>query len=645
MLPSSPGFPTDFKELVRSRTDLVELVGETVTLQPKGREFVGLCPFHDDSNPSLTVSPERQSYKCWSCGEGGDCFSFVMKTQAFEFPVAVRFLAERAHIEIPENHRGGNAAASDEKKRLFGILEWAENEFHRFLLEAREAQRARDYLASRGFDKELITKFRIGYHPDNWNWLQGRSQGKYKAEELVAVRLMGERDGGNGYYDNFVDRVLFPIRDARSRPVAFGGRILPDTKQRTDAKYWNSPDSQFFSKSNLLYAYDIARESIRRSETAIVVEGYTDCITLHQHGLGNAVATLGTSLTDSHVSLLKRLAQRVVLLYDGDEAGQRATERALSMFLAQKLDLRVLTLPEGMDPADFIAERGADELRGRIETATEAWEHKLQSSIARNGLDSIDGSERVQDEMLELMAVVPGLAGDSREDILLNRLAKRTSGNEQQVRRRLARLRRKKSQQGPGGHAESWDGPDNSQNPQHPNESGLGADGAPKLANKHQRWECDLLEIIFAAPESVATIRSEVEPAEFTQQQLRTILEVCFNLADRGVEPSYKRVTAEVEEWDLKRLSLWIEEESRDKDVARKLRMDRTEEQGGERPQFLEQAIQNLKWRREEASHAKAKGQLSGMSPNGGNLDGDAIELLRRQTEFHQRRATRKSAH
>ncbi len=645
MPPSSPGFPTDFKELVRSRTDLVELVGETVTLQPKGREFVGLCPFHDDSNPSLTVSPERQSYKCWSCGEGGDCFSFVMKTQAFEFPVAVRFLAERAHIEIPQNHRGGNSADSDQKKRLFGILEWAENEFHHFLLEASEAQRARDYLASRGFDKELITKFRIGYHPDNWNWLAGRSQGKYKPAEFAAVRLMGERDGGNGFYDNFVDRVLFPIRDARSRPVAFGGRILPDTKQRTDAKYWNSPDSAFFSKSHLLYAHDVARESIRRSETAIVVEGYTDCITLHQHGLGNAVATLGTSLTDSHVSLLKRLAQRVVLLYDGDAAGQRATERALSMFLAQKLDLRVLTLPDGMDPADFIAERGADELRERIETATEAWEHKLQSSIARNGLDSIDGSERVQDEMLELMAVVPGLAGDSREDILLNRLAKRTSGNEQQVRRRLARLRRKKSERGPSGHSESWGGPENSQNPQHPNATGLGAGGVPVLANKHQRWECDLLEIIFAAPESVATIRSEVEPSEFTQQRLRTILEVCFNLSDRGVEPSYERVTAEVEDLDLKRLSLWIEEESRDKDVARKLRMDRTEEQGGERPQFLEQAIQNLKWRREEASHAKAKGQLSGMSPNGGNLDGDAIELLRRQTEFHQRRATRKSAH
>jgi len=636
--PSSPGFPTDFKELLRSRTDIVELVGETVTLQPKGREFVGLCPFHDDSNPSLTVSPERQSYKCWSCGEGGDCFSFVMKTQAFDFPTAMRFLAERSHIEIPQTHRGGNSAASDQKKRLYGILEWAENEFHRFLLEAREAQRARDYLASRGFDKDLITKFRIGYHPDNWNWLQGRSQGKYKAEEFVAVRLMGERDGGNGYYDNFVDRVLFPIRDARSHPVAFGGRILPDTKQRTDAKYWNSPDSQFFSKSNLLYAYDIARESIRRSETAIVVEGYTDCITLHQHGIGNAVATLGTALTDSHVGLLKRIAHRVVLLYDGDEAGRRATERALSMFLAQKLDLRVLTLPEGMDPADFIAERGADELRERIESATEAWEHKLQSSIARNGLDSIDGSERVQDEMLELMAVAPGLAGDSREDILLNRLAQRTSGNEQQVRRRLSRLRRRNAERGQGRE------PENSYNPQQPQATGLNDAGGPVLANQHQRWECDLLEIIFAAPASVATIRNEVEPAEFTQQRLRTILEVCFDLSARGVEPSYKRVTAEVEEWDLKRLSLWIEEESRDKDVARKLRMDPIAEQGGERPRFLEQAIQNLKWRQEEASHAKSKGQLSGLSPTGGSLGEDAIELLRRQTEFHQRRATRKPA-
>jgi DNA primase len=641
--PSSPGFPTDFKELVRSRTDLVELVGETVTLQPKGREFVGLCPFHDDSNPSLTVSPERQSYKCWSCGEGGDCFSFVMKTQAFEFPVAVRFLAERAHIEIPQNHRGGNSAASDLKKRLYGILKWAENEFHHFLLEAREAQRARDYLASRGFDKELITKFRIGYHPNDWTWLQVRASGRYKPEDLAGAQLLSETKDGRGYIDKmmFMDRVMFPIHDARGRAVAFGGRILPDSSRADSAKYINSSDSQVFSKSNLLYAYGIARESIRRSKTAIVVEGYTDCITLHQHGLGSAVATLGTSLTDSHVSLLKRLAHRVVLLYDGDEAGQRATERALSMFLAQKLDLRVLTLPEGMDPADFIAERGADELRERIDSATEAWEHKLLSSIARNGLDSIDGSERVQDEMLELMAVVPGLAGDSREDILLNRLAQRTSGNEQQVRRRLARLRRNKSERGQG-----QGGPENSHNPQQPQATGLNDAGGPVLANQHQRWECDLLEIIFAAPESVATIRSELEPAEFTQQRLRTILEVCFDLSVRGVEPNYERVTAEVEEADLKRLSLWIEEESRDKDVARKLRMDRTAaDQEGKRPRFLEQAIQNLKWRREEASHAKSKGQLSELSPSGGGMDEDAIELLRRQTEFHQRRATRKPAY
>lgn len=627
------GFPSDFKELVRSRTDLVELIGESVALEPErgGRGFKGLCPFHDDHNPSLTVSPERQSYKCWSCGEGGDCYSFVMKTQALEFPAAVRLLAELAGIEIPREHTGGNGQGGDRKKRLLTIMEWAENEFHRFLLDARAGGRARDYLAGRGFSAEMISTFRLGFHPNDWNWLLGRTGGRFQAAEMVAAGLMGERPDGSGYYDNFTDRVLFPIRDPQGRAVAFGGRILPDCDRADAAKYWNGPDTQLFSKSSLLYGFDVAREAIRRSKTAVVVEGYTDCITLHQHGLGNVVATLGTALTDLHVSLLKRFARKVVLLYDGDEAGQRAAERALAMFLAQKVDLRILTLPPGIDPTDYIASHGADALREQVENAVEAWDHKLQLSIKQNGLDSIDGRDRVLSEMLELMSVVPQLTGDAREDILLHRLAREVGASEQKVRQMRRQATAKKSRRGQ--HMPEF---------QEPADLDTNAGPLTELQNNHERQEFELLEIIFSVPETIETIRREVDLADFTQQHLRTLLQVCFDLGEQGVEPSYERVTSALEDMNLKRLALWIDEEARNKGVAKKLETDEALAAGG-RPHFLAGTIHNLKWRREEASHEQTKGQMTQLPPMGDGLDEDAKALLRRQTEFHQQRATKKS--
>jgi DNA primase len=357
------GLPSDIKELVRSRTDLIALVGESVALhsQRGGRMFKALCPFHDDHNPSMEVNPERQTYRCWVCNKGGDCFSWVMEYEGVGFREALVSLANRAGVEIPkyQGHRDEGPTVND-KSSLYEVMAWAETEFHRFLLNAAQAERAREYLRSRHFSKATIEEYRLGYHPDSWEWIQERARNKFSQEQLLAARLIQERDKGNGYYDLFLDRVLFPIQDERGRCVAFGGRQLPDSKYNSGGKYFNSPEGILFHKSKLIFGLNKARDAIRKTGTAVVMEGYVDCIKAHQAGVLNAVATLGTALTEQHVAFLKRLAERVVLVYDGDDAGQKAAVKAVEKFLAQDVDLRVLTLPENLDPDEFLDAHGTD---------------------------------------------------------------------------------------------------------------------------------------------------------------------------------------------------------------------------------------------------------------------------------------------
>ncbi|MBI5759294.1 MAG: DNA primase, partial [Planctomycetales bacterium] len=448
----------DFKEQVRSQTDLVGLIGESVALQAVrgGRDFIGLCPFHDDHTPSFHVYPDRQYYRCWACNEGGDCFSFVMKRERLEFREALEMLARRANLEMPKSFRQSSVEPS-EKATSNDALAWAEREFHECLLTAPFAAKARDYLASRGFTAETIQRFRLGYHPDNWEWLLGRagrgvSGKRFTAEQLVAAGLAMKHKERAGFFDCFVDRVMFPIHDNKGAPVGFGGRVLPGAADAEGRKYINSNESPVFAKSRMLFAFHHARESIVKAETAVVMEGYTDCIMAHQCGMPNAVATLGTALTDQQVALLKRFARKVVLVYDSDEAGQRATERALTKFLSQEVDLRILTLNGAgakVDPADYLLQNGGDSFAQLVGDAVEAWEHKLRITVERYGLDSIDSRHRVLKEMLEVLAQVSrsvmstGADWQVRENVILGKLTHRLGLSEHTVREQLQTLRKK----------------------------------------------------------------------------------------------------------------------------------------------------------------------------------------------------------
>jgi DNA primase len=648
----SAGLDQDFKELVRSHTDLVALVGESLTLHPQrgGREHKGLCPFHDDHNPSMTVSAERQSYKCWVCNEGGDCFSWVMKHDGLPFIEALRFLAERAGLEMPKTLRRGNAEGRRTKETIYDVLNWAGTQFHEFLKTGQVAERARNYVASRGFQSDTIDTFRLGFHPENWTWLLDRARGKYSAEQLLAAGLVREQTGYSGYRDDLYGRVLFPIHDERGRVVAFGGRVLPGDDEGRGPKYLNGTETAVFSKSKLLYGLDVARKAISDSGEVLVTEGYTDCITVSQHGFRNVVATLGTALTEQHVQLLRRFARKVVLVYDGDAAGQKASVRSVSKFLAQEVDLRILTLPARQDPAEFLNDRGPDAFRQLIDTAAEAWEFRLQAAVAEHTLDSMDSRHRVLEDVLELLASAPRLAGTVREDLLLAKVSRMLNVPERKLRQRLQDVRRQATSKGthPVG-AGLRAGPQGE-----PVGAGLRA-GPPGVAqdaaatpadlSRDETIECELLEMIFAHPPLIDRAAARVSADEFGHAVLRELYELCCELWQRGVPPEYDKVTIAVEDERLKRWASAIDDRSRRKKTEEILRDDGTLDGAPPVTSVFLQLLRQFERRRRTMELATPLDGLGAAQPSGAaptalnsspGLTAEAKARLRELTEHRQ---------
>lgn len=636
--------PEEFKELVRSRTDIVQLIGETISLQPQqgGRIFKGLCPFHEDHNPSFTVNPERQTYKCWVCSEGGDCYSFVMKHDAMVFPEALAFLAKRAHLEVPRNQRR-SPTESPEKPKLYDVLAWAQEEFHNCLLTSSLAERARQYLKSRGFVQSTISRCKFGYSPDDREWLMNRARGKFDTELLFRARLITERTNGSGYKDKFVDRVLFPIHDERGHTVAFGGRILPDNPWKDAPKYLNSDESPVFHKSRLVFGLTWAREAIKKTQTVLVMEGYTDCIKAQQAGLLNVVATLGTALTESHVTLLKRLARTVVLVYDGDKAGKDATERAIFKFLAQDVDLRVLTLPEGLDPDEFLMEHGVAAMERLVETAPDVGEYELRLLISRYGVDTVDARRRVLDGMLELLVMSPGIMGTDKEKLLISWLPLRLRLPEEDVRKRLSELRSQKKNP--------------ASRPSERKVSAIESSGEAarnvrrrsilslqQTQSKDDQLESELLQLLFTSPDMIDLVRCEIGTDDFKNEVLRDLLTVCFDLADEGWPPSFDRVLSHWECPDMKGLIVWLDEQARERDLAKRLAQDAAAAAAGgtDQPEGLvRQVLDKLKWRRTRDLHQASQTSLIERPQETQKLTDETRELLLKAAQFHRQRAAK----
>ena len=388
--------PNSDRDRILDATDLVALVGEQVRLEPKGSEFIGLCPFHDDARPSMYVVPAKNFYHCFACGAHGNAIDFLMNLHNMEFREALEALASRAGIELSRQTETGRQA-SDRRRQLFRANQLAARFFMRTLKEP-AGDSARAILNQRGINAEMIERFGLGAAPDSWDGLVTRiaqvhrelpdkdrdavpSPEIFEAAGLLRTGRTGDRR------DYFHNRIVFPIRDELGRSVAFGARrINPDD----EPKYINSPETEIFQKSSTLYGLDLAAKAIGRTKTAIVTEGYTDVIALHAAGFENAVATLGTALTREHALRLGRFCDRVILLFDGDEAGRRATDRAVEVFFGAPVDVRLCSLPDGLDPDDLLRqEDGHARFQIALDSATDAFTSMLKRF--REELDAADG--------------------------------------------------------------------------------------------------------------------------------------------------------------------------------------------------------------------------------------------------------------
>ncbi len=615
---------SDFKELVRSRTEIVSLIGESTTLIPErgGAEYKCLCPFHEDTNPSMRVYPDRQSFRCWVCDEGGDVFTWVMKREALSFPETIRFLAERAHLEMPEQSKHQSEQFA-RKEELHAVLKWAELQFHECFLKSSEAKDARDYISRRGYNQQTVDEFRLGYHPEDWDWLQRKAKTQFSIDALQQSQLIRKQDDRPGYSDYFVDRVLFPIHDERKRTVAFGGRLIPGHKER-GGKYFNSKESPVFHKSRVLYGLPNARDGIRDTKSVLVVEGYADCVACHQFGVRNVVATLGTALTELHCNRLKAFAQKVVMVYDGDDAGQNAAAKAVGMLIGQSVDLRVLTLPEGADPDDYLKTNGTKAFQALVDKAPEAWEFRFNYEVKKYGLDSINSRETVVTEMLQLLAGASDLQGTTREDIILTRLAPRLQLTEGAIRNQLQRIRSASRPQ------QFQTKPVQEEQPVIEQEERIEVHRRP--LTKDDRMECELLEILLTEPERAEQARQEIGVDDFLNPHLRELLQIVYDVVELGEVPSFERVTLEMERNELKGMTVWLADQAREKGIEHKLR----ENSDGGASILFRQVIDVLKWRREVLSH-KADFQKQAMSGEGN----DALSMLQKAAAFHRKRVQR----
>jgi DNA primase len=384
---------------IRSRVDMVELVGRFVNLKRAGENWKGLCPFHAEKTPSFTVNPKRNIFHCFGCGVGGDAFGFLMRQDRMSFPETVRLLAREAGVALPEERRPESESKLETLRQAMSLAA----EFYREQLWEPTGEKARGYLEGRGLDPELARRFGLGYAPEGWDHLLGflRPRG-FGDEALVQAGLILQRQTSAGFYDRFRGRLLFPIRDAQGRVLAFGGRALGSE----EPKYLNSPETPLYVKGQTLYALDTARAAMRERNRAIVVEGYIDCMMAHQHGFAETVAALGTAFTPAQLALLRRYADEVIAVFDADAAGQKASAR-LEEMIGDEADLqnlgwsvtrtggfekpgyfpvRIALLPPGHDPDSLLRTEGAEALRSRLAAAPTLFSFVMQKALAEEDL-------------------------------------------------------------------------------------------------------------------------------------------------------------------------------------------------------------------------------------------------------------------
>lgn len=388
---------------IRQVANIVDIASQYTTLKRRGKKYVGLCPFHSEKDPSFTVDEEKQLFHCFGCGAGGDVFTLVMEKENLSFPEAMRSLAQRYNLTIPQKSRLSPQLAKLEEQ-IFKVNENALAFFRKNLFRTAEGERALHYLKKRAITDQIAQELKIGYALNSWNSLVSFFEGKgEEAKILEKAGLVLYNEKKNSYYDRFRGRIIFPIFSLTGKVVAFGGRTIFDE----EPKYLNSPDTPVYSKGKLLYGLNLCKESIRGEGTAIIVEGYTDFLALYQAGIKNVAASLGTSLTPDQVSLAQRFAPRMIISYDGDAAGRNAALRAIPICFERGAEVRVLTLPSEVDPDNFIKEHGAEEFRILIQKSIPALKFFVDSLLEGGRAETPEEKARIARNVVAEVEKIP----------------------------------------------------------------------------------------------------------------------------------------------------------------------------------------------------------------------------------------------
>lgn len=510
----------DFEQVKRQildRISIQDVVAEHVTLKRRGVRWVGLCPFHSEKTPSFTVSPERGLFKCFGCGKGGDVFSFVQLRENVSFMEAMRHLADRAGVEFRDTtQRSPTAPGEPSRTDLAKLNAWALRFFRTNLLAESVGGSAREYLRGRGFTDATIERFGLGLAAEGGPSLRSTAaRAGFGEAMLVAADLFRKDEATGRVYETFRSRLMFPIRDATGRVVGFGGRTLIDDK----AKYLNTRQTALFDKGRNLYGIELAREAIASRRRAIIVEGYTDCMACHQAGFTEAVATLGTALTETHVDLLRRFGEEIVLLFDSDAAGEAAADRAIALALPRCVKVRLGRIPEGKDPSDFLGRASAADFSDVLNQAVEALEFKWLKTLERFRSDSSDVRRR--EAVLDFMHVVADAVNTAAVDaiqrgLLVNQIAHllRIEGDE--VSRLMSGSRSSR-----GDHAAAA------------NQGAVSQRSAAPRDEEQAVWT-HLLEVLLNVPDLLSMVDPGPDPVRIADPRDRRIATALFDARRHG---------------------------------------------------------------------------------------------------------------
>lgn len=490
---------------IRNAADIVDIVSERVALKKAGKDYTGLCPFHSEKTPSFTVSQTKQIFHCFGCGAGGDIFNFLIQFDGITFPEAVQSLARRYGIQLPKRQMTPSEKQEiSEREQLFDINKKVLAYYREQLLRRPAGEKARAYLDNRGFSSEIINRFGLGYAPGGWDnllrYLKSRQIPVALAEK---AGLVVPRSSKSGYYDRFRNRIIFPIVDVTRQIVAFGGRVLDDAKP----KYLNSPETPVYSKSRSLYGLHAAREKCRETGLVYIVEGYFDLLAMHQHGVANAVATLGTSLTAAHVRILRRgYASKARLVFDSDAAGIKAAHRSIGLFLNEGVDVEIIVLPAGEDPDSFLFARGSEAFTGLADAAKDAIEFLADSAVNAHGT-SMQGKIRVVEELKQPLAEIRDNVARS---VYIQHLAERLGIEEQALMERVRDARQSQS---------------GAIKKRAPSASGKPSRnyGSPDLTEN--RLESRVIAMMLQYPEIVPTVENRGMIDYFSSKRLKSIAE------------------------------------------------------------------------------------------------------------------------